>query len=322
MPNRPKQSARSVSLIRIANLRHSYKRTAALNGISFDIREGEILGILGPNGCGKTTLFRILSTALLPSDGDASVAGQSVKEHPERVRERIGVVFQSFGLDRKLTVRENLRYQGNLYFMQGEMLDQRIDSLLSSFGLSERSDDLVGILSAGLQRRVEIAKGVLHKPKVLLLDEPSTGLDPSARLELWRFLELCRKEEGTTVVLTTHFAEEAERCDRLVILDRGVLVASGSPEHLKSGIGGDVVLVRSKNAQQLMKKIQRRFAMESAIVGSELLIEVVNGHRFIPRLIRAFPEFISSVTLRKPTLEDVFVHTTGHALQINGREGS
>ena len=322
MRNSLKRLERAVPLMRISNLRHLYNETTALNGITLDVREGEILGILGPNGGGKSTLFKILSTSLVPSEGDATIVGESVTVNPDRVREKIGVVFQSFGLDSKLTVRENLEYQGNLYLLQGEILDERISTLLKAFGLVERSDDLVGSLSGGLQRRVEIAKGVMHRPKVLLLDEPSTGLDPSARLDLWRYLEHCREEERTTIVLTTHLAEEAEKCDRIAILDSGALVVSGTPAELKNAIGGDVVLVRSRNVQLLKGKLQRAFSMPVSVVRNELLIEVANGHRFIPRLIRAFPDLVTSVTLRKPTLEDVFVHATGHAFQANGMDGS
>lgn len=321
MRTRNTRLAHGTSLIRISNLWHSYGAHVALSGISLEIREGEILGILGPNGGGKSTLFKILSTAMLPSDGDASIAGQSVRESPDRVRESIGVVFQSFGLDKKLTVHENLRCQGNLYFMQGEMLEERIGSLLASFGLSERAKELVGTLSGGLQRRVEIAKGVLHSPKVLLLDEPSTGLDPSARLDLWRFLEHCRKEEHTTIVLTTHLAEEADRCDRIAILDRGTVAALGRPEDLRNSIGGDVLLVSSKKVSQLKAKLLRQFKLHTTVVGNELMMEVPAGHRFIPKLIRTFPNLVSSVTLRKPSLEDVFVHATGHTLEANDTAG-
>lgn len=309
----------AIPLISVSGLCHAYNGTTALNGISLEVSGGEILGILGPNGGGKSTLFRILSTSLIPSAGDALIDGESLLKSPARVREKIGVVFQSFGLDRKLTVRENLRYQGNLYGLQGEILEARIEVLLESFNLAERADQRVETLSGGLQRRVEIAKGVIHKPKVLLLDEPSTGLDPSARLDLWHFLERCRMEEGTTVVLTTHLAEEAERCDRIAILDGGALAASGSPGELKKKIGGDVVLVQSKNAILLRTKIQRRFKVPSRVVENELLIEVANGHSFIPRLVRAFPALVTSVTLRKPTLEDVFIHATGHHLGDGGK---
>jgi ABC-2 type transport system ATP-binding protein len=201
------------------------------------------------------------------------------------------------------------------------MLEERIGSLLASFGLSDRAKELVGNLSGGLQRRVEIAKGVLHRPKVLLLDEPSTGLDPSARIDLWRFLEHCRREEHTTVVLTTHLADEADRCDRIAILDRGTVAAFGRPEDLRNSIGGDVVLVSSKNVSLLKKKLLRQFELHTTVVGNELMMEVATGHRFIPKLIRTFPNLVSSVTLRKPSLEDVFVHATGHALEGSDTAG-
>lgn len=314
---RQRRSSPSVGILRVTNLSHAFAHIVALRGVSFDVQEGEILGILGPNGGGKSTLFRILATALLPSQGDALVAGQSVVTNPERVRESIGVVFQSFALDKKLTVRENLRFQGQLYSLQGEILEQRIDSLLDSFALSTRKRDLVGTLSGGLQRRVEIAKGLLHSPKLLLLDEPSTGLDPSARLNLWDFLEVCRQEERATILLTTHLAEEAERCDRIIILDRGVVVASGTPDDLKKEIGGDVLVVQSAHPELLKRKVQRTYKLPSTIVQDKLLLEVQNGPRFIPQLIKAYPTLVTAVTLRKPSLEDVFIHKTGHGLSAN-----
>ncbi len=309
-----RRSAPLVSLVRTIDLRHAYGKHVVLNGVSLDVREGEILGILGPNGSGKSTLLKVLTTSLLPSGGEALVAGESVVTRPNRVREHIGVVFQSFGLDKKLTVIENLESQGHLYALQGEILAERIASLLASFGLLERQNDLVGVLSGGLQRRVEIAKGVLHHPKVLFLDEPSTGLDPAARRDLWHFLEMCRTRERTTILLTTHLAEEAERCDRITIMDEGALVVSGTPDELKEEIGGDVIVVQSMNVHALRKKILRLYKREARVVGNELLLEWQQGHRFIPTLVKSFPELISSVTIRKPTLEDVFVRKTGHAL--------
>lgn len=305
-------------ILRVSNLKHAYKGHRALQGVTFQIHPGEIFGILGPNGSGKSTLFKILSTFLLPSSGDATIAGQSILTNSMDVRERLGVVFQSFGLDSKLTVHENLLHQGHLYGLQGEILEERIKKLLEDFGIAERANSRIDTLSGGLQRRVEIAKGLLHAPMLLLLDEPSTGLDPGARLDLWRYLEFCRKKAGTTIVLTTHLIDEADQCDRIAIMDHGQVVAEGSPADLKGQIGGDVVVVESPDADTLSRKIKRRFRLDAQRVGGELLIEAKEGHRLIPKLAQAFPKLIESLTLRKPTLEDVFMRKTGHRLWDEG----
>lgn len=274
-----------------------------------------MFAFLGPNGSGKTTLFKIMTTGLLPSSGDVLVRGASVVADPQVVRQRIGVVFQSVGLDNKLTVWENLLYQGHLYGLQGQILEGRIETLLHQFGIEDRSDDRVEVLSGGLQRRVELAKGLLHAPTLLFLDEPSTGLDPGARLDLWRYLSKIREETGATIVFTTHLIDEAERSDRVAILDQGSIVTLGSPADLKCEIGGDVISLRSLNPHLLARKIKRKFGVETVLLGNELRIEWRGGHRLIPRLAEMFGAQIESVTLQKPTLEDVFVRHTGHHLR-------
>ena len=229
----------SDSLLVVEALTHRYGERVALKGVSFQVAKGEIFGLLGPNGGGKTTLFRILSTLVMPREGNVRMFGIDVVREQVEIRRRIGVVFQSPSLDRKLTVLENLRHQGHLYNLRGPGLQSRIDQLLSRFGMSDRKGDLVETLSGGQRRRVELAKGLLHKPQVLLLDEPSTGLDPRVRRELSDYLERLRDEDGMTILLTTHLMEEADRCDRLAILDRGELVALSTPRELKEeSIGG------------------------------------------------------------------------------------
>jgi len=225
----------------VEGLTHRYGERTALDGVSFSVRSGEVFGLVGPNGGGKTTLFKILSTALAPSSGSARVAGVDVRDGA--VRRRIGVVFQSPSLDGKLTVGENLLHHGHLYGLSGSGLKERIGEELTRFGLKDRMGDRVEKLSGGLQRRVELAKSLLHRPEVLLLDEPSTGLDPGARRDLWDAL---RGLKGVTVLLTTHLLEEAERCDRMAILHKGKIVALGEPLTLRGEIGGDVVTVRSR----------------------------------------------------------------------------
>ncbi|MEK7264163.1 MAG: ATP-binding cassette domain-containing protein [Bacteroidota bacterium] len=300
-------------LLHIQNLHHSYEKKTALRGISFSVAEGEIFGLLGPNGGGKSTTFKILSTFLFPTSGTVSMFGFDILKQPEEIRNRIGVVFQSPSLDGKLTVEENLRHQGHLYNLHGKKLQERINYLLERFGLTERRNDFTEKLSGGLQRRVEIAKSLLHKPLLLLLDEPSTGLDPGARITLWELLKELREKENVTILLTTHLLEEAEKCDRLVILDEGTLVADGSPAELKHEIGGDVLSIGTANAEELCKKLREHFGENDCgtILDSNIRIERKNGHEFIPQLISAFPDDITSVTLQKPTLEDVFIHKTG-----------
>jgi ABC-2 type transport system ATP-binding protein len=221
------------------------------------------------------------------------------------------VVFQSQSLDRHLTVEENLRAQGHLHGLSGALLRERIGQVAVRLGLGERLPDVVGDLSGGLKRRVEIAKALLHRPKVLLMDEASTGLDPRARRELWQYVEELRRGEGVTILLTTHVLDEADRCDRLVLLHQGKIVAAGAPAQLKAKIGGDVVVLATADAAALAPQIASRFDVAPSIVDGEVRVEIGNGHRFITEVVEAFPGAIESVGLHKPTLEDVFVRETG-----------
>jgi ABC-2 type transport system ATP-binding protein len=293
----------------------------ALQEVSFAVREGEVFGLLGPNGGGKTTLFRILSTLLLPTGGTARIFGLDVVAQPAGVRRRIGVVFQAPSLDRKLTVRENLTHQGHLYGLHGQSLRGRCDEMLARVGLGDRTNERVENLSGGQQRRVEVAKGLLHGPKLLLLDEPSTGLDPGARRDLWSYLQTLRDKDGVTVLVTTHLMEEAERCDRLGILSQGKLVALDTPEALKSKIGGDVISVATQQPETLRDGIQARFGGNPIVLNGSVRIERERGHEFVARLVEAFPGQIEEISLGKPTLEDVFVHQTGHRFWDEERDG-
>jgi ABC-2 type transport system ATP-binding protein len=317
-----------MSAVQTEQLRHIYpsrERNAAglvaLDNVELGVKVGEIFGLLGPNGGGKTTLFRILSTALRPTSGSVRVMGLDVVRNSPDVRQKIGVVFQHPSLDKKLTLRENLLHQGHLYGICGSELRTRIDRALSRFRLSDRADEPVERLSGGMQRRGEIAKGLLHEPALLLMDEPSTGLDPGARLDLWGVLgEL--KKAGTTVLLTTHLMEDAERCDRLAILHEGRCVALGSPSALKEGIGGDVVSVQTPDAQGLCEKIRDKFGGNPVVVDETVRIERDKGHVFLPQLVEAFPGMIRAVTVGKPTLEDVFIHQTGRRFWHENGEGN
>jgi ABC-2 type transport system ATP-binding protein len=302
-------------VIQVQNLTHRYGDRTALANVGFEAREGEIFGLLGPNGGGKSTLFRILSTMMVPTDGRAMIAGHDVERNPAAVRRAVGVVFQTQSLDKALTVEENLRAQGHLHGLSGATLRERMQSAMERLGLQDRRKDLVETLSGGLRRRVEIAKALLHRPKVLLMDEASTGLDPSARRDLSRHVENLRDREGVTILLTTHILEEADRCDRLILLHQGKIVAQGSPGELRSRIGGDVVVLESAQTEDLAARIQQRFGVRPSIMDGQVRVEIGNGHRFIAEVVEAFPGSIDSVGLHKPTLEDVFVHETGAAIE-------
>src|SRR5439155_8529022 len=298
--------------IELRNLSHRYGQRLALDDVSFQVKTAEIFGLLGPNGSGKTTLFRVLSTLMLPESGKALVGGIDAAAQPREVRRQIGIVFQSSSLDVKLTAEENLRHQGHLYGITGSALQRRIDEMLNRVGLNERASERVERFSGGMQRRLELAKGLLHRPKVLLLDEPTTGLDPGARLDLWQYLKLLRDEERVSVLITTHLMEEAEQCDRLAILNAGRVVALGTPAELKSEIGGDVIEIEAVNADQLAQQIQKRFRVQAEVVGGRVRLENAQGHRFAAEIIEAFPGQATSVSISKPRLEDVFIRHTGH----------
>jgi ABC-2 type transport system ATP-binding protein len=305
-------AANAVHAVRVESLHYAYGDHVALHGVSFDVGAGEIFGLLGPNGGGKTTLFRILSTLVPPQSGTAHVLGRDVARERDRVRAEIGVVFQAPALDRKLTVRENLRHQGHLYGLRGGELDRRIHAALERFHIADRRDTIVEQLSGGLRRRVEIAKALLHRPRVLILDEPSTGLDPGARLDLWAVLQEIRAADGVTVLLTSHILEETERCDRLAILDGGRLVAAGRPSELKARVGGDVITIATTRPQDLGPAIASRFGVEPLVVDGVLRIERQATAALVGALVEAFPGEIESVALSRPTLEDVFIQCTGH----------
>ncbi len=276
------------------------------------MRSAELFGLLGPNGSGKTTLFRILSTLMVPVGGHATILGHDVATDPNGLRRKIGVVFQAQSIDVKLTAAENLMHQGHLYGLHGAALKRRIAEMLGRVGLSDRAKEKAETFSGGMQRRLELAKGLLHHPQVLLLDEPTTGLDPGARRDVWQYLRMLRDEEQVTVIVTTHLMEEAERCDRLAIINEGKLVALGTPAELKHEIGGDVILLDSRDAEALAEHIRQRFHLDAKALGGQVRLERENGHRFIADLVEAFPGEIEAVSVSKPSLEDVFIRRTGH----------
>lgn len=311
-------------VVEVSKLSHAYGERLALDDLSLSVEAGEVFGVLGPNGGGKTTLFRILSTLIPTAPGGARIMGRDVATERDAVRRRIGVVFQSPSLDKQLTAEENLRHQGHLYGLRGADLAGRVAAALGSIGLGERARERVGTFSGGMRRRVELAKGLLHRPRVLLMDEPSTGLDPAARIELWRQLRSISGDAlssseggggggggGVTVLLTTHLMEEAEQCTRLAILANGRLLACDSPAALKARIGGDVVTISTSRPDVVRAALHEQLGVDAEIVGTTLRFERDGGHAFVPRVVEAAPGLIDSIAVGKPTLEDVFIRLTG-----------
>jgi ABC-2 type transport system ATP-binding protein len=298
----------------VRQLVHHYGQRCALAAIDLEIAAGELFAVLGPNGGGKTTLFRLLSTLIPVQQGSIEILGYDTVRQANEVRRQLGVVFQSPSLDKKLTVRENLRLHGPLVGLWGAALASAESELLERLRLTDRVHDLVETLSGGLRRRVELAKGLLHRPPVLLLDEPSTGLDPGARADLWQYLRELRASAGTTIVVTTHLLEEADRVDRLAIMDRGKLVALDTPDCLRSTVGGDSITIEATEPEQLVREISERLGRTATVVDGRVRLEEPEGHRLIPQLIDALPGRIQAVTLGRPTLEDVFIARTGHRL--------
>ena len=300
------------SQIQVENLSHAYQQRQALDNISFDVSCGEIFGLLGPNGSGKTTLFRILSTLMPVTAGTVRIFGHDLATEVKAIRNLLGVVFQHPGLDAKLTVVENLRHHGHLYGLAGKTLRHRISELLERFGVSDRATERVEVLSGGLQRRVEIAKALLHSPRVLLLDEPTSGLDVAARRQLNDYLGMLARTENILVLMTTHLLDDAEACNRVGILDEGKLVALGEPDELKTKVGGDVIIIESVDSGTLGPAINEKFEVSTVLTDDQLRIECERGHEFVRDVVAAFPEKIQSVRFGKPTLEDVFIKLTGN----------
>jgi ABC-2 type transport system ATP-binding protein len=301
-------------VVDVAHLSHHYGSRAALSDVTFSVDPGEIFALLGPNGSGKTTLFRILSTLHRPEAGTVKVFDCDLAMDPAGARARMGVVFQSPSLDPKLTVRENLVHHGHLYGLTGSTLVDRIGQMMEKLHIADRAGHRVETLSGGLARRVELAKCFLHKPGLLILDEPSTGLDPGARHDLWVYLETLRREDSVTVLVTTHLTEEGDRADRVLVLDEGRIVALDSPDTLKSQIGGDVISLVAADPQALSEQITERFGLSPKVLDGSVRFEKDDGHAFIAELFESFPRTIQSVTVARPTLEDVFIARTGHTL--------
>lgn len=309
---REEMSTRSAA-IELVRVNHWYGARQALFDVSFDVMPGELFALVGPNGGGKTTLFRLLATLLPLTEGSIHVDGHDIGREAHAVRQRLGVVFQSPSLDVKLTVAENLRFRGELYALAGAPLESRTRELLARFELDERRHERVETLSGGLQRRVELAAALLHRPRLLLLDEPSTGLDPRARSDFWRCLRELRAGEGVTFLLTTHLLDEAADADRVAILDSGRLVALDPPDQLRATVGGDTVSIESDDPARLAEGLAARFGVKPQIVDGQVRFEQPRAHEQIAPLVEAFASQIRSIRVSRPTLEDVFIARTGHA---------
>jgi len=304
---------RVTAAIEIENLEYRYGERAAVAGLNLTVQAGSIVGLLGPNGGGKSTTLAILATLRRPYAGRAVVAGHDVLSAPRAVRRSIGVVFQSPALDRKLTVRENLLHHGHLYGLWGSELRDRVRTTLQQVGLVDRADELVETLSGGLQRRAEIAKVLLHEPRVLLLDEPTTGLDPAARAALWEQLRRLRAERGCSVLMATHLFEDAEQCDRVAIIDQGRLVGAGTPAELKAQIGGEVLTLDCDHPNEVAAELRREVEGGEVTVGRGCVrIAHPQAHRLVPSLAERLGSRVRSLRLGQPTLADVFFRLTGH----------
>ena len=293
----------------------TYGKVEAVRGIDLTVRPGEVFGFLGPNGAGKSTTISILCTLIEPTAGQALVGGIDVVRDPSSVRARIGLVFQDTTLDDQLTARENLEFHAFLYDVPRSERRRRIDRVLEMVELSERAGSLVRTFSGGMKRRLEIARGILHSPYVLFLDEPTLGLDPQTRNRIWEYLHDLRRREGITIFMTTHYMDEAELCDRIAIIDHGRIVALGSPAELKGMVGGDVIAIRTRDDRSAAEEIGRRFGLEPSVDPTGLRLEVEDGASFVPRLLRELSVSVDTVTLSRPSLDDVFLKLTGHAIR-------
>lgn len=304
----------AMSAVSTKGLVKKYGTHTVLPGLDLDIQAGELFALLGPNGSGKTTLFRILTTLITPDGGAATIGGCDVVRQAARVRSKIGVVFQSPSLDKKLTVRENLRYSGALYGMPGSQLHERISELVTSLRLEEKLDALVETLSGGQQRRVEIAKCLLTRPEVLLMDEPSTGLDPAARMNLWALVANIRSSSGMTVVFTSHLMEESAHADRVGILNGGTLVGVEAPANLLASAGPEVLRVSTNDVAGVSNFLRRECGLSPQAIEGEVRTSTQGAHALAARLEEALGGAISATTVARPTLEDVFLFKTGKSL--------
>jgi len=303
------------ALLEISGLSRRFGERLALDDLSFEVRSGEIFGLLGPNGAGKSTAFQILACTLRPDAGRIFFAGSELSLDDPALRRQMGVVFQRSSLDDQLTARENLLLGARLYALPRAVAKARVAEMFALIELSDRADEKVEGWSGGMRRRLELARALVHQPKVLLMDEPTQGLDEASFRKFWAHVKALRQARGLTVLLTTHRPEEADQCDRLAILDAGRLVAIDSPAALASKMGGDVITVEAEEPEAIARVLQERLELPTTVVDGRVQVERRDGHALIPRLVEAFPPGrLQSVSLRRPTLADVFLKLTGHAL--------
>jgi ABC-2 type transport system ATP-binding protein len=304
-----------MSIIKVENLVKRYGNLTAVDDISFEVEEGTIFGFLGPNGAGKTTTINVLCTLLSATSGKAFINGYDCEKEPSPVRKSIGIVFQDTTLDKELTAYENLAFHAYLYSVKRSDIKTRVHDALRFVELYERKDDLVKKFSGGMKRRLEVARGLIHHPRVLFLDEPTLGLDPQSRAHLWEFIAGMPKKHNVTIFMTTHYMEEAEVCNRIAVIDNGKIIAEGSPEELKKTVGGDVISLKTRDNRWSKEEIKRLFGIESEEKHGELYITTDKGDACIPELIRGLADMVISVKLQRPTLNDVFLKLTGKAIR-------
>jgi ABC-2 type transport system ATP-binding protein len=305
----------SMPAIAVRNLAKAYGTRRALDGISFSVEPGEVFGFLGPNGAGKTTTINILCTLLSATSGTAEIAGLDCAKQPDEVRASIGLVFQDTTLDFDLTAYENLEFHAHLYRLPRSEIRRRIADMLEVVGLADRMRDPIRQFSGGMRRRLELARGLLHRPRVLFLDEPTLGLDPQTRSRIWKFVGEIRRREQVTVFLTSHYMAEAEPCDRIAIIDRGRIVALDTPEALRATVGKDVITLATADDAMAAAELERAFGIRPRREDGLLVVEAPRGDELAPRLIRALTVSVRSVAVRRPTLDDVFLEFTGHAIR-------
>jgi ABC-2 type transport system ATP-binding protein len=301
--------------VAVEGLVKRYGELEAVRGIDFTVAAGETFGFLGPNGAGKSTTINMLCTLVHPSGGRARVAGHDVVRERDQVRRSIGLVFQDTTLDSYLTAEENLRLHAELYGMPRGAVAQRLEQVMEMVGLWDRRDSLVGTYSGGMKRRLEIARGLLHSPRVLFLDEPTVGLDPQTRSSIWGYISELKRDEDITIFLTTHYMDEAEYCDRIAIMDRGKIVALDTPQALKAGVGKDRVQIQTGDDDAAIAALSERFGIEAVLAEGAVTFGVASGEHFVPRLFAELGQPISSVNVSRPSLDDVFMSFTGTTIR-------
>ena len=302
-------------IIKVENLVKKFGQLVAVDNISFTVAPGELFGFLGPNGAGKTTTINILCTLSKPTSGRAVVNGYDVVRQQSQVRQSIGLVFQDPSLDDRLSGLQNLRFHALVYHVPASFREQRIEQVLKMMELWDKRHNVVRNYSGGMKRRLELARGLLHHPKVLFLDEPTLGLDPQTRNRIWEYILELRRREGTTIFLTTHYMDEADKADRIAIIDHGKLVAMDTSERLKKIVGKDIISVKTSDDKRAVEEVRFRYQIEARRDSNGLTFEVVSGEKFLPTFIKEFGIKILSVNLRSPSLDDVFLKLTGREIR-------